>query len=57
MKIGTHFAIKQKGELLALLREFREIFAWSYQDMPGLDTDIVFYQIPLKLECKPVRHP
>uniref|UniRef100_A0A2N9GIB6 Integrase catalytic domain-containing protein n=1 Tax=Fagus sylvatica TaxID=28930 RepID=A0A2N9GIB6_FAGSY len=39
----------------ALLREFHEIFAWSYQDMPGLDTDIVVHKIPLKPECKPVK--
>ena len=23
-----------------LLKEFKEIFAWSYQDMPRLDTEI-----------------
>ena len=40
VKIGTHLAIKQKDELIALLREFREIFAWSYQDMSGLDMNI-----------------
>ncbi len=55
VKIGTHFASEQKDELIALLREFREIFAWSYQDMLSLDTDIVVHQIPLKPECKPVR--
>uniref|UniRef100_A0A2N9HNM1 Uncharacterized protein n=1 Tax=Fagus sylvatica TaxID=28930 RepID=A0A2N9HNM1_FAGSY len=46
---------EQKEALIALLREFHEIFAWSYQDMPGLDTDIVVHKIPLKPECKPVK--
>jgi hypothetical protein len=55
VKIGTHFTIEKKEALIALLREFYEIFAWSYQDMPGLDTDIVVHKIPLKPECKPVR--
>uniref|UniRef100_A0A2N9HJZ6 Uncharacterized protein n=1 Tax=Fagus sylvatica TaxID=28930 RepID=A0A2N9HJZ6_FAGSY len=41
VKIGTRCAAEQKEALIALLREFHEIFAWSYQDMPGLDTDIV----------------
>ena len=27
VKIGTHFASEQKDELIALLREFRQIFA------------------------------
>ena len=44
-----------KDELIVLLREYRNIFAWSYQDMPGLDTDIVVHQITLKPECKPVK--
>uniref|UniRef100_A0A2N9H4W4 RNase H type-1 domain-containing protein n=1 Tax=Fagus sylvatica TaxID=28930 RepID=A0A2N9H4W4_FAGSY len=48
VKIGTRCATEQKEALIALLREFHEIFAWSYQDMPGLDTDIVVHKIPLK---------
>uniref|UniRef100_A0A2N9IBH5 RNA-directed DNA polymerase n=1 Tax=Fagus sylvatica TaxID=28930 RepID=A0A2N9IBH5_FAGSY len=55
VKIGTRCAAEQKEALIALLREFHEIFAWSYQDMPGLDTDIVVHKIPLKPECKPVK--
>jgi hypothetical protein len=55
VKIGTRFTVEQKEALIALLREFHEIFAWSYQDMPGLDSDIVVHKIPLKPECKPVK--
>uniref|UniRef100_A0A2N9GBV3 Uncharacterized protein n=1 Tax=Fagus sylvatica TaxID=28930 RepID=A0A2N9GBV3_FAGSY len=55
VKIGTRCTTEQKETLIALLREFHEIFAWSYQDMPGLDTDIVVHKIPLKPECKPVK--
>uniref|UniRef100_A0A2N9F310 Uncharacterized protein n=1 Tax=Fagus sylvatica TaxID=28930 RepID=A0A2N9F310_FAGSY len=54
-RLGTRCATEQKEALIALLREFHEIFAWSYQDMPGLDTDIVVHKIPLKPECKPVK--
>uniref|UniRef100_A0A2N9HW21 RNase H type-1 domain-containing protein n=1 Tax=Fagus sylvatica TaxID=28930 RepID=A0A2N9HW21_FAGSY len=52
VKIGTRCAAEQKEALIALLREFHEIFAWSYQDMPGLDTDIVVHKIPLKPEVQ-----
>ncbi|XP_058725708.1 uncharacterized protein LOC131597002, partial [Vicia villosa] len=38
-----------------LLREYVDIFAWSYEDMPGLDTDIVMHRLPLKPECPPVK--
>ena len=48
-KIGVNYPKDLKHELIALLKEFREIFAWSYQDMIGLDTKIVVHRIPVKL--------
>ena len=40
-----------KDKLIALLKEFKEIFAWSYQDMTGLDTEIVDNRIAVKSKC------
>ena len=48
VKIGVNFLEDIKLELIALLKEFKEIFAWSYQDMPGLDIEIVVHRIPVK---------
>ena len=50
IKIGANFPKDMKPKLIVLLKEFREIFAWSYQDMPGLDTEIVVHRIPVKPE-------
>ena len=55
VKIGVNFPKDMKPELTALLKEFKEIFAWSYQDMLGLDTEIVMHRILVKPECPPVR--
>ena len=41
--------------MIELLKEFPDVFAWSYQDMPGLDTNIVEHHLPLKPECPPVK--
>ena len=49
--IGVNFPNDMKDKLIALLKEFKEIFTWSYQDMPGLDTEIVVHRIPVKSEC------
>ena len=38
VKISVNFPKDMKHEFIALLKEFKEIFAWSYQDMLGLDT-------------------
>ena len=55
IKIGVNFPKDMRHELKALLKEFREIFTWSYQDMPGLDTENVVHRIPIKHECPLVR--
>lgn len=44
-----------KTRLIELLREYDDVFAWSYQDMPGLDTDIVMHKLPLKEECPTIK--
>ena len=51
VKIGVNFPKDMKDELVALLKEFMKIFTWSYQDMPGLDTEIVVHRISIKPEC------
>ena len=55
VKIGSQLCPKVKKGLIDLLREYSDVFAWSYQDMPGLDSEIVEHRLPLKPECPPVK--
>ena len=55
MKIGTTLSPAAKKELIDLLQDYSDVFAWSYQDMPGLDIDIVVHYLPLREECAPVK--
>ena len=55
VKIGVNFPKDWKHELIMLLKEFREIFAWSYQDMPSLDIEIVMHRVLVNPECPPVQ--
>ncbi|KAK8695024.1 hypothetical protein V6N13_072566 [Hibiscus sabdariffa] len=55
VKIGTTLSSKTRHDLIRLLHEFQDVFAWTYQDMPGLDTDIVVHKLPTKPDCKPVQ--
>ena len=45
VKIGSLLHPDMKSMLTELLKEYVDIFAWSYQDMLGLDTDIVEYHL------------
>jgi hypothetical protein len=46
---------KEREELIALLRDYVDVFAWSYENMSGLETDIVVHRVPLVEGCKPVK--
>ena len=55
IKIGVALEESVKEKLVSMLREFSDVFAWSYKDMPGLDTEIVMHKLPLKEDCPPVK--
>ena len=55
VKIGSSLDSLAKKEIVDLLKEYVDFFAWSYQDMPGLSTEIVEHQLPMRPECKPVQ--
>lgn len=55
VKIGIEISTKTRRGLIELLQEFKDVFAWSYQDMPGLSAGIVVHRLPIKKDCKPVQ--
>ena len=55
VKIGANLELSVKQRLIQMLHDYVEIFAWSYEDMPGLDTDIVVHRLPTKEDCPPVK--
>src|ERR1043165_8326823 len=55
VNIGASLDSNVKSKQIDLLKECVDVFAWSYQDMPGLDTSIVEHHLPLKPECPPVK--
>ena len=46
VQMGNTLTSSERDALVALLIEFKEVFAWSYEDMPGIDTNIVQHCIP-----------
>ena len=41
VKIGESLPLAKAERITDLLREYQDIFAWSYADMPSLDSSIV----------------
>ncbi|RDX90847.1 hypothetical protein CR513_27243, partial [Mucuna pruriens] len=54
-KVDTAMMKDTKGKMIRLLVEYVDIFSWTYQDMPGLDSIIVEHKLPVYLECYPVK--
>ena len=46
-----------KKELVTLLKEFKDCFAWDYTEMPGLDREVVEHRLPIKPEFHPFQQP
>ena len=46
-----------REEMIALLKEYRDCFAWDYTEMPGLDRSIVEHRLPLKKGFRPFQQP
>ena len=55
VKVGTGMTAPIRQGLVTLLKEYQDIFTWSYQEMPGLDLDIVQHKLPLNLGSSPVK--
>ena len=36
---------REKSELILLLKEFKDVFAWDYSEMPGLDPELVVHTL------------
>ena len=45
IKIGSTLNEQERNDLKELLIEFQKVFAWSYEDMPGIDLEIAWYYI------------
>jgi hypothetical protein len=46
-----------REELIKLLKEYKDCFAWDYSEMPGLDRSIVEHRLPIKPGFKPYKQP
>ena len=52
---STTLSANEKDSFLRLLRSYLNVFAWSYEDMPGLDSSIVHHHLPLVPHTRPVK--
>ncbi|XP_070046199.1 uncharacterized protein [Nicotiana tomentosiformis] len=52
---SIHLSPSEKEEYTRFLREYEDIFAWSYDDMTWLSTSVVAHKLPTNPMCPPVK--
>jgi hypothetical protein len=46
-----------KLQLIKILKEYVDCFAWNYNETPGLSHDLVEHKLPIKPGFKPYKQP
>jgi hypothetical protein len=53
--ISTNLDSSFREELIKLLKEYKDCFAWDYSEMTGLDRSIVEHRLPIKPGFRPYK--
>ncbi|MCO5563145.1 hypothetical protein L7F22_016782 [Adiantum nelumboides] len=51
--IAIDLTEKEEQLLIPTLKQYKDVFAWSYKDLKGVDPNICQHTIPLKSDAKP----
>ena len=54
-RIGIDLEAKIKKDLIHFLRENIDVFAWSHEDMPGIDSSVITHCLNVYPSSKPVQ--
>jgi hypothetical protein len=55
INLGVNFTPEEVVSYTALFKEFHGVFAWSYEEMPGINPSIVVHEIKTYPGVKPIR--
>ncbi|KAK0596772.1 hypothetical protein LWI29_018902 [Acer saccharum] len=53
VKIGARLNERVKTKLITLLRDYRDVFTWSHEDMPEIDTKVISHYLSINSEFRP----
>jgi hypothetical protein len=56
VKISKYLLAQIKSKYTELLRQYKDVFTWYYDDLKTYDTSVIEHKIPLKHGIKPFRN-
>ena len=54
VKVGASLSVHVKTLLITLLRNYKDVFAWSHEDMLGVDPKVISHHLSTNPEFRPV---
>ena len=54
-RIGTSMKENVRQDLVQFLRKSTDVFAWSHEDMPGIDPSVITHRLNVYPSSKPIR--
>ena len=55
IRIGSSLSPDERSRLIDLLRSYLDVFAWSNENMPSLDSSIVQHHLPILPHARPFK--
>ena len=55
--VNANLSAEYKADLIKLLKEYVDCFAWSYYEMRGLSRDLVEHRLLIKAGFRPYKQP
>ncbi|TYK16284.1 uncharacterized protein E5676_scaffold21G00550 [Cucumis melo var. makuwa] len=53
--ISASLSSEEESKYMSLLTEYKDIFAWSYKEMPGLDPKVAIHHLAIKPGYRPIK--
>jgi hypothetical protein len=53
VKIGKNVYVKERQDIEGLIKEYKDVFSWSYDDLKSYKENIIQHTIPLIEGAKP----
>ena len=53
--VNSLIALEFNNDLVRILKEYKDCFAWEYEEMPGLSRPLVEHRLPTKRNVRPIK--
>ena len=57
VSLGKCCSPGERSKFISLFKQYKDVFAWTYEDLKTYDTNIIQHVIPIKSGIKPYQQP